>query len=142
MGRCEDGSKIYLNRLSEKLDLENTCYRAAAEHSAFIFGVICRIGDSLIDAAVVFLRKTIYRESALPYELTEGTQITHLAGQILDHLIYGWKRLRAFGKRKSLPVTGKWNTDWRQSILLSGEYNTAVSRSMSFGLFFVLCGIF
>ncbi len=141
MGRCEDGSKIYLNRLSEKLDLENICYRALLLNILpFIFGVICRIGDSLIDAAVVFLRKTIYRESALPYELTEGTQITHLAGQILDHLIYGWKRLRAFGKEKKPSCNRKMEHRLAAIHSAVSEYNTAVSRSMSFGLFLFCVG--
>lgn len=141
MGRCGDGSRIYLNRFSEKLDLETICYRPLLlTVLPFVFGVICRIGDCLMDVLVVFLRKTIYRESALPYELTEGTQITHLAGQILDHLIYGWKRLRALGKEKKPSCNRRMEHRLAAIHSAVSEYNTAVSRSMSFGLFLFCVG--
>ena len=81
MMKKENGSTVYINRWNQYLDLENLIYRPILLGALpFVFGVVCRVLDSMIDAVVVFLRKTVYRDSKLPHELAEGTFLTHAGG--------------------------------------------------------------
>lgn len=77
--------QVYLNRWNKYIDLENLLYRPLLiTVLPFVFGVLCRILDSLIDAVVVFLRKTVYKDSKLPQELDEGNFITEAAGAFIN----------------------------------------------------------
>lgn len=78
---------IYLNRWNKLIDLENLLYRPLLLTALpFIFGVFSRVLDSFVDAVVVFLRKTIYKDSKIPQELEEGNSITHIIGAFLNWL--------------------------------------------------------
>lgn len=78
---------VYLNRWNKYIDLENLIYRPVLLTALpFIFGVICRVLDSFMDTIIVFLRKTVYKDSKLPQELEEGNALTHLIGIILNKL--------------------------------------------------------
>lgn len=128
----------YVNRWYRYLDLEDYVYRPVLlKVLPFVFGLLCRILDSLVDAVVVFLRKTVYRDSKLPQELPEGTPLTHAAAcaaacfqKIGNHI---WRRKR--------PKT----TDYEHKFALIHEEwseNTAmISRSMSFGLLLFCVGL-
>lgn len=77
----------YIDRWNKYIDLENVLYRPVLlTVLPFIFGVICRIFDSLVDSFVVFLRKTIYKDSKLPQELEEGNAFTDIIGGFLNWL--------------------------------------------------------
>ncbi len=131
----------YCNRLSERLDLEVILYRPLLLNILpFLGGVICRIGDCLVDTIVIVVRKTVLRDSALPYELPEGTPITHAAGLVLDHLVYWGRLLRSLGKEEKPAYRRRF--EHRLAVIHSSisEYNTAISRSMSFGLFLFCVG--
>ncbi len=141
MMRAGAAGREYCNRLSERLDLEMLVYRPLLLRILpFVGGVLCRIADSLVDTLVILLRKTLLRDSALPYELPEGTVITHVTGLVLDHFVYWGRRLRSLGKEEK-PVYGR-RFEHRLAVLHSSvsEYNTAISRSMSFGLFLFCVG--
>ncbi|MBO5094015.1 MAG: NADH dehydrogenase [Lachnospiraceae bacterium] len=149
----------YCNRLSEKLDLENLLYRPLLlKILPFLGAVVCRIGDSLVDSIVVLLRKTIYKDSPLPHELTEGTPVTHMAGSSLDHISY-WirsflaalpktaaqkekaKRRRMENGMPERPVYRKWFEHKFAALHAAvSQYNSVITRSMSFGLFLFCVG--
>ena len=75
----------YVNRWYRYFDLENYVYRPILLKALpFLFGVICRVLYSFVDAVVVSLRKTIFRDSKLPQELPEGTPLTHMAACIAE----------------------------------------------------------
>ncbi|MDO4965294.1 MAG: complex I subunit 5 family protein [Lachnospiraceae bacterium] len=77
----------YLNRWSKLIDLENLIYRPLLLTALpFVFGIACRVLDSLVDGIVVFLRKTIYKDSKIPQELEEGNYFTHIIGAFLNWL--------------------------------------------------------
>lgn len=158
-GKCR---REYCNRLSEKLDLENIFYRPVLlKILPFIGAVVSRIGDSLLDSIVVLLRKTIYKDSPLPHELTEGTPVTHVSGSIMDHIAYWGRSLlavlpktemqkeRARIKRTAAglseedikPAYKKWFEHKFAALQAAvSEYNSVITRSMSFGLFLFCIG--
>jgi hydrogenase-4 component B len=131
-------SKVYVNRWHKYLDLENVVYRPLLlQILPFIFGVICRVLDSLADTFVVVLRKTIYKDSKLPQELSEGTAFSHACACIAEW----WQNLLNATFRKKNPRTvdydhkfAIWHEEW-------AENNTVIARSMSFGLLMFCIGL-
>ena len=111
MEKQADGSKCYVNRWPQKLDLEELLYRPLLlKVLPTLCGGICKILDQifdilarvaivtgnfvagilnvLVDGMVVFLRKTIYRDSPRVEELDEGNELTHILGVGLNRLEY------------------------------------------------------
>ena len=136
MMRREEGREVYLNRQNPYLDLENLIYRPILlRFLPFVLGVACRLLDSLVDTAVVVLRKTVYRDSRLPHELTEGTMLTHALGCFAN----GLERIAnatVFRKHKK-------KVDYEHKYALIYEELTEdtiiIRRSLSFGLL-LFCG--
>jgi len=107
MEKQADGTTKYVNRWPEKLDLEELLYRPVLltvlpaicggvckvldRVTDVLVGVLIEIGkfaagflDITIDGLVVFLRKTIYRDSPPVTELEEGNEMTHALGSFLN----------------------------------------------------------
>ncbi|WP_286081263.1 complex I subunit 5 family protein [Parablautia intestinalis] len=131
-------TKVYVNRWNRYLDLENLIYRPVLLKALpFVFGVICRGLDSLVDGIVVLLRKTIYKDSKLPHELEEGTHITHMLGCFVNDL----QRLaNATIWRKS---PRKVDYEHKYAIIHEewSEERTIIGRSLSFGLLLFCVGL-
>lgn len=127
----KDGTKVYVNAWPEWLDLEKLLYRPLLlTILPTLFGVLCRILDSFLDAAVVLLRKTVYRDSPLPHERTEGNVFTAVFGVILN----GLEALGNHTWHKNCPKKINYvhllavkNEEIR-------ENNRIIGRSLSFGL--------
>ncbi len=134
----KNGQKVYVNRWHKYLDLENIIYRPILLYALpFVFGVICRALDSLVDGIVVLLRKTIYKDSKLPHELEEGTYITHLAGSFVNKL-EGLANATIWRKRpKKVDYTHKYAMIYEEL----SEDGTIVGRSLSFGLLLFCIGL-
>lgn len=134
----ENGCRIYVNRWSRWLDLENLVYRPILLHALpFVCGVFCRVLDSLADGVVVLLRKTVYRDSKLPEELLEGNRLTHMAGRAAN----GLQRL---GNR-SIWQKNPRNVDYEHKFALLyqewEEDSLIIGRSLSFGLLLFCAGL-
>ena len=130
--------KKYVNRWYRYLDLENLIYRPLLlKVLPFVFGVICRVLDSFVDAVVVFLRKTIYRDSKLPQELPEGTPLTHMSACIVEF----------FQKIGNKTIFRKHprDVDYDHKFAMFHEEwfenSTMIARSMSFGLLLFCIGL-
>lgn len=128
----------YVNRWYWRLDLENLIYRPVLlKILPSVFGFICRILDSLVDAIVVFLRKTVYRDSKLPQELPEGTPLTHMCACVVGFLQkIGNKTIFRKHPRK-VDYDHKFamfHEEWF-------ENSTMIARSMSFGLLLFCVGL-
>lgn len=126
------GERRYVDLWPRWMDLENLVYRPVLlKLLPFVFGVAARVLDSLVDWIVVFLRKTIYRDSPLPEELTEGTRFTKEFGHFLDHLT---------GNR-----THEENKSYAHKLAVlredMNENMFIVSRSMSFALMLFCLGL-
>ncbi len=102
-----------------------------------IAGFVCRIFDSLPDALVVGLRKTVYRDSPLPHELPEGNVVTHTLGCILNF----WQTFANRTWRRKNPA----HRDYIHIMAVRGaelrENNMVIGRSLSFGLLLVCVGL-
>lgn len=134
-------SKHYINRWNKLLDLENVIYRPILlKFLPFVFGVICRVLDSLVDWVVVFLRKTIYKDSKLPQELEEGNIITHIIGTILNK-IQDIRNL-TIGRKKGMSLKFE---DYEHKTVMTyervDESIKIIARSMSFGLIIFCIGL-
>lgn len=130
--------KQYINRIPAWMDLENIIYRPLLlQILPFTFGMICRFLDSLVDTAVVVLRKTVYRDEKLPHERPEGNALTHLAACTASFFEgLGNVTLHRKNPRKR---------DYEHKLaLIYEEYrenSTMISRSMSFGLLLFCVGL-
>lgn len=139
MKEGEDGVQNYSNRLPAWFDLENCVYRPLLlTILPAVFGFLCRICDTLVDGILLLLRRTVYRESPLPYEREEGTVLTDLAGSTADffHNLLNktvrrkHPKILAHSYRHVMAV--KWE-EFRES-------NTLIARSFSFGLLLFCLG--
>ncbi|MCM1120994.1 MAG: complex I subunit 5 family protein [Eubacterium sp.] len=130
--------KDYVDRFPKYLDLENLIYRPLLLRVLpFLCGVVCRVLDSLVDGIVVFLRKTLYKDSKLPHELAEGTQLTHMLACIAS--CFQWIANRTLHRRKPTAV----DFDHKFAMLHDewSENRTLIGRSMSFGLLLFCVGL-
>ncbi|MCI8788352.1 MAG: NADH dehydrogenase [Lachnospiraceae bacterium] len=152
----------YVNAWPEWLDLEELLYRplllrflpwllgglcgllhrllsspAILKTLSAVAGVFCRILDSLVDGLVVFLRKTLYRDSPLPYERPEGNVFTEKLGVALNAFqILGnrtWRRKNPV-HRDYVHLAAMKNEQFR-------ETNHIIQRSLSFGLLLFCIGL-
>jgi len=128
----------YVDRWPKWLDLENLLYRPLLLRILpFVLGVACRAMDSLVDAVVVALRRTIYRDSPLPYERTEGNAFTVLLGRALNAFQNVGNRLW----RRNTPT----HRDYVHLAAVKNEEiretNHIIQRSLSFGLLLFCIGL-
>lgn len=131
-------SKEYVDRWPGRLDLENLVYRPVLlKVLPFLFGLICRVLDSLVDGIVVLLRKTIYRDSKLPHELPEGTPLTHMLACIADC----FQRLGNKTIRRKKPADVDYDHKFALFHEEWAENRTLIARSMSFGLLLFCIGL-
>ncbi len=127
----KSGAKVYINAWPKWLDLEDLIYRPVLlKILPAVFGVLCRILDSFADTAVVLLRKSVYRDSPLPYERPEGNVFTEALGRFLN-------AVQALGNhtwRRHQPA----HRDYVHLAAMKGEEigetNLVIRRSLSFGL--------
>lgn len=121
----------YINAWPKWLDIENLIYRPVLlSFLPAVCGILCRICDSIVDMIVVFLRKTFYKDSPLPYERREGNAFTAFIGKVLNF----WQALRnhLWGRRHPtyqdfVHLTAAGVEDFRESFMI-------IQRSLSFGL--------
>ena len=133
----ESGGREYVNGLPAWLDLEELFYRPLLfTVLPAVLGVLCRILDSFTDGLAVLLRKTVYRDSPLPHERTEGNAFTESVGRLLN----GIQKMRARMGRKTgiqkdyVHLAAVKNEEFKENNLL-------IRRSLSFGLLLVCVGL-
>ena len=137
----EGAQNVYVNRWWKYLDLEDYIYRPVLlKFLPTIFAAICLVLDRFIDAIVIVLRKTIYRDSVDYREPDEGNSVTHALGGM-------------FNKIKVLLNKTLWRrkpseTDFAHFFALKyvsfKENFTFIERSLSYGLIlfcFGLCAV-
>ncbi len=129
---------MYVNRWPKYLDLEDYLYRPFfLVILPTIFVVICRFFDRLADGIIVFIRKTLLKDSELPGELEEGNEITHVIGGRVDRFIHKLNQSLWSYKPHSENTEHKLALKYQEI----SENNTIIGRSLSFGLFLVCIGL-
>lgn len=127
----EAGAARYVDRWPSWFDMEEFIYRPILlKFLPFVCAVVSRIFDSILDIIVVTLRKTIYRDTPLPHELTEGTVFTLALGKALNLLQK--LRNRTWGKQNPTDKDFVHIMAVRSQELK--ENNMIIGRSLSFGL--------
>lgn len=137
--RQKDGNRVYINGWPSWLDLENLIYRPLLlKVLPFLFGVFCRIFDSLVDGLLILLRKTVYRDRKIPHELEEGSTFTHLMGSFFDWI----RRVKYKLRHEEIPEEAA-SYEHRFALMREQfiETNTIIRRSLSFGLLLFYVGL-
>ncbi len=123
--------RVLVDRLPKWMDLENLVYRPVLlRFLPCVCGIACRVCDSLVDTVVVFLRRTIYRDTPLPREYTEGNALTRALGKWMNR----WRDLANHTWRRRNPI----KTDYVHWLAVCSDQitqnNRVITRSISFGL--------
>lgn len=156
----ENGAKVYVDRWPRILDLEDSIYRPVLlKLLPTICGNICLVLDNvtdvlakfliaagktvtgimdvLVDGVVVFLRKTIYKDSPRTGELEEGNEMTHFLGVFLNKLesLLNETVWKSHPHKKDLE-------HWSVLKYAAFKENAAfIGRSLSYGLGLVCLGL-
>lgn len=136
MRKTETG-RIYVNLWPSRLDLEDHFYRPLIAVLCAVCGFFARVCDSLVDGIVVLLRKTVYRDKALPFELSEGTVFTYQLGRLMNK-IEGWIE-------KKFPNEKRRHHEFIHELAMIHleirENRMVITRSLSFGLILFCVGL-
>ncbi len=118
-------------------NMEKYLYRAVFYTALpFVLGIISRILDSIVDIFVVLLRRTVYCDRALPYELPEGNRVTHRIGCTLERIrmIYCVIARKEYEPKHYEHRLAIKSTDFFENFRI-------IERSLSFGLFMFCVGL-
>lgn len=136
MRKTETG-RIYVNLWPSRLDLEDHFYRPLIVVLCAVCGFFARVCDSLVDGVVVLLRKTVYRDKALPFELSEGTVFTYQLGRLMNK-IEEWVE-------KKFPNEKRRHHEFIHELAMIHleirENRMVITRSLSFGLILFCVGL-
>lgn len=136
--RKNKAGKVYINRWNKYYDLENLIYRPLLlKVLPFLFSVVCRVLDSLVDGIVVLLRKTLYKDSRLPQELPEGTAFTHMLACVANF----FRQIGNRTFRRKRPTEVDYDHKFAMFYEEWSENSTMIGRSMSFGLLLFCIGL-
>lgn len=136
MRRTETG-RIYVNLWPSRLDLEEDFYRPLIVILCAVCGFFARVCDSLVDGIVVLLRKTVYRDKTLPFELSEGTVFTYQLGRLMNK-IEEWIEKRFPNKKRR---HHEFIHELAMLHLEIRENRMVITRSLSFGLILFCVGL-
>ncbi|MDE7185250.1 MAG: complex I subunit 5 family protein [Lachnospiraceae bacterium] len=129
--------KGYRNIFPSWLNMEKYVYRAVLYTAIpFVLGIISRILDSIVDILVVILRKTLYSDRALPYELPEGNRVTHGIGVSMERvrLLYCAVTRKEYTPKNYVHKLAVREIDVFENFRI-------IERSLSFGLFMFCVGL-
>lgn len=139
MKKTESG-RVYVNRWPKVVDLENSFYRPLIGVACILGRFFSRICDSLIDGIVVLLRKTVYKDKPLPFELAEGNVFTFYLGEFLNSCQEWLDRKFPKRARRRKTETGKRNYVHELAMRFweLTENQAVITRTLSFG-FLLFC---
>lgn len=156
----KNGDTVYVDHWPRILDLEDYLYRPLLLKALpAICGAVCFIldhavdfiakilpiagsveasfFDTMIDTIVVFLRKTIYKDSPQPQELLEGNALTYRLGSFANRIV-GILNKTAWRNRPN----EKDYTHQYALVYTSFKENTSlIGRSLSYGLILFCVGL-
>ncbi len=137
MAKTESGRE-YVNRWPKVMDLEDSFYRPLIGTACILGRFFCRICDSLVDGIIVLLRKTVYKDKPLPFELAEGNLFTYYLGEFLNSC-EEWLDQK-FPKRRSRLKRKKRNYVHELAMRFweLTENKVVITRTLSFG-FLLFC---
>ena len=123
--------------LGEPVHYFSLFYRPLIACVCVLGGFFSRICDSFVDGVVVLLRKTVYRDMPLPFELSEGTLFTYQLGRLLNK-IEGWLEKKFPSKKRK---HHEFIHELAMIHLEIRENRMVITRSLSFGLILFCVGL-
>ena len=159
MKKALDGRKGYINKWPKILDLEDYLYRPVLLRILpAIGGGICYVldhfmdtiakilpiagsvqagfFDTVTDGVIVFLRKTIYKESPVQYELEEGNEVTAFLGRMMNRIVF----LLNHTIWRKHPNTTDYVHRFALTFAAFKENSAIIGRSLSYGLILFCLG--
>lgn len=156
----ENGETVYVNYWPRVLDLEDYLYRPillkvvpsicgaacfVLDHAVDFIAKILPIAgsveasffDTLVDTIVVFLRKTIYKDSPQPQELLEGNAVTYRLGSFVNGVV-GILNKTAWRER---PDEKDYTHQYALAYTSFKENTSLIGRSLSYGLILFCVGL-
>ncbi len=132
------GNSVYIDRWPKVLDLEEYLYRPVLlVMLPKVCCGVCGALDMLVDAVVVLLRKTVYRDHTKMSELKEGNWFTYILGSAMNNICGIMNRI--FWKKHPNKINYKhklaldyWGL--RETIYM-------ITRSLSYGLILFSIGL-
>ncbi len=154
------GYTVYINHWPKVLDLEDSLYRPVLlkvvpsvcgavcfvlDHAVdFIARILPIAGsveasffDTLVDTVVVFLRKTIYKDSPQPQELLEGNAITYQLGSFVNHIVVILNKT----VWRDRPNEKDYTHQYALAYTSFKENTSLIGRSLSYGLILFYVGL-
>lgn len=129
---------IYLDLWPKWMNLEKVIYRPIfLSFLPFLFAIVSRAMDQLVDGSLVLARKTIYANVKLKEALPEGTKLTYVLGTIFDDIA---RFLNKTILRKR-PIKRSFVHTFAVKKAEMDEANPIIATSMSFGLLLVCIGL-
>lgn len=156
----ENGDSTYVDYWPKVLDLEDFLYRPILlkvipsvcgavcfilDHAVDFIAKILPIAgsveasffDTLVDTIVVFLRKTIYKDSPQPQELLEGNALTYRLGSFINHIVAILNKTAWRDRPNEKDYTHQYALAYT-----SFKENTGlIGRSLSYGLILFCVGL-
>ena len=133
----EGRQRQYVNPWPLWMDLEELIYRPLfGQFLPLVGGFFCRILDSFLDGVVVLLRRSIYRDSPLPHERTEGTWFTDGLGVFLNR----FRDVANSTWRRKNPIRRDYVHFLAVRHAESRKNSVVIRRSMSFALLLTCIG--
>ena len=156
----ENGETTYVNYWPRVLDLEDFLYRPillkvvpsvcgaacfVLDHAVDFLAKILPIAgsveasffDTLVDTIVVFLRKTIYKDSPQPQELLEGNALTYRLGTFVNQVVAVLNKT-AWRER---PNEKDYTHQYALAYTSFKENTSLIGRSLSYGLILFCLGL-
>lgn len=128
----------YVSAWPKWLDMEELIYKPLLlGFLPLICGIASRVFDSMIDIAVVVMRKTLYKDSPIPHERSEGNAVTERIGEVMNFIQS--LRNRLWGRKNPthtdfVHAVASGVDDFRESFVI-------IQRSLSFGLLMFSVGL-
>ena len=117
------------------LESHNDSAVVIAEHIAG--SVEASFFDTLVDTIVVFLRKTIYKDSPQPQELLEGNALTYRLGCFANRIVWVLNKT-AWRER---PDEKDYTHQYALAYTSFKENTSLIGRSLSYGLILFCVGL-
>ncbi len=134
----EGGQKVYVNRWWKYLDLEDYVYRPILlKFLPTVMAAVCLVIDRFIDAIVVILRKTVYKDSLAHRERDEGNGVTHALGTCFNKLCGALNKTAWRNKPKDVDFVHLFALKY----VSFKENFTFIERSLSYGLILFCLGL-
>ncbi len=160
MLKKEGGGSVYVNRWPQLLDIEELIYRPVLltilpavcgffcmllDRSVdFLAKILPLAGsveagffDTISDSVIVFLRRTVYKDSPQPHELEEGNGLTHVLGRLVNKVV----ALLNLTFWRSHPNKKDYEHRFALAYESFKENTGIIGRSLSYGLILFCIGL-